>query len=368
MAEICLSFDSWLKLMDNMHLKVHNLTINGMLRGCVEVVLKAMEINGINFLFEQTNGWCPKVIVQWRFWTFQKYLDLLTFLIKFVLLSWVNYIVFEVKAVVLEILVDWHVGVEVDWCLYQTIAHNAFLVVLKQIIVGSNPVVLNKLTWSFIECIPVVFTVVVVELALATAGSSSTTWHATNYWHTFRFTFTHMDILLTKIWFIYTQCAVLWPSSRVKGKLICLRIGIHFVITQLMKSNLSFVVSKLWRLLWNNHLITLPLPDIWSSESSSWNVSFLWVASLSCTSRLWESIESISAVPCTTGTARILTSVSFLIKIDSGHRLRVLGTNHFLSWLLLGGHRCILRRSCCFLWLEVVVRLHLLRWDFGLIE
>ena len=53
MGKCCLAFHSLLKCMDNMHLKVHELSIDRMLRWCMEVVLKTMQIATVNFLLEQ---------------------------------------------------------------------------------------------------------------------------------------------------------------------------------------------------------------------------------------------------------------------------------------------------------------------------
>ena len=121
-------------------------------------------------------------------------------MVEFDLLSWINCIVFEVKVVVLELLSDWDRSVEVDWRLQDTIADNTLLLLLKQVVVGSHPVVLDKLTWSSVESILVALTVVVVEVAfLQPTGSSGATWHAADNWDTFTFAFAHDDVLLTKI-------------------------------------------------------------------------------------------------------------------------------------------------------------------------
>jgi len=218
MAEHCLVFHSWLKCMNNMHLKVHELSIDRMLRWCMEVILKSMQIAGVNSLLEQGDSGCPHEVVQWWFWTFQNDLDLLTFLVEFNLWSWINYIVFELKVVVLKLLCDRDGRVEVDWRLQDTITDNTLLLLLKQVVVGSHPVVLNKLTWSSVESILEVFAVVVVEVAfLQSTGSSSATWHATNNWNAFTFAFAHDDVLLTKIWLIQAQCAFSWLATRVEG-------------------------------------------------------------------------------------------------------------------------------------------------------
>lgn len=83
MAKRCLTFASWFKSMDNMHLKVHELSIDGMLRWRVEVILQTMQIAAVDFWLEQANGGGPHEVVHWRFWTIQKNLNLLTFLVEF---------------------------------------------------------------------------------------------------------------------------------------------------------------------------------------------------------------------------------------------------------------------------------------------
>jgi hypothetical protein len=75
--------------------------------------------------------------------------------------------------------------VEVDRCLQDAIAYNTFLLLLKQVVVGSHPVVFDKLTWSSVKCILVVFAVIVVEVVLVIESASR---HAADNRHTFTFT------------------------------------------------------------------------------------------------------------------------------------------------------------------------------------
>lgn len=106
----------------------------------------------------------------------------------------------EVKVVVLELLGDWDRRVKVDWRLQDAITHNALLLLLKQVVVGSHPVVFDELTWSPVECILEVFAVIVVEVAfLKTTSCTGATWHAANNWNTISLTVAHFDNLAVEI-------------------------------------------------------------------------------------------------------------------------------------------------------------------------
>lgn len=141
-----------------------------------------------------------------------------------------------------------------------------------------------------------------------------------------------------------------------------MRVGIHVVITQLMKPVLSFIVSKLRGRDYN--LVAFSFSYIGSCESGSWNTSLSAV--LPGTTLTGQSIEHLSAVPSTTEAARIFATITGCIKIDLGRWFRELVANHLLRWL--SGTGGILRYGSLLLWLEVVVRLHLLRREFGLKE
>lgn len=65
MAKLGLIFASWLKSVDNMHLKVHELSIDRVLRWCVEMVLETVQVAALNLLLEQVNGRGPHEIVHW---------------------------------------------------------------------------------------------------------------------------------------------------------------------------------------------------------------------------------------------------------------------------------------------------------------
>ena len=56
MGESGQSFGSWFKLVNNMHLKVHELSIDGVLSWSVEMVLKTVKISAFNVIRKQANG------------------------------------------------------------------------------------------------------------------------------------------------------------------------------------------------------------------------------------------------------------------------------------------------------------------------
>jgi hypothetical protein len=76
MAHCDFSFESWFDCVHDMHLEIHELSIDGVLRWCVEMVLGTIEDAALTVFFEQTNGRGLHEIVHWRIWTFQKNLDL----------------------------------------------------------------------------------------------------------------------------------------------------------------------------------------------------------------------------------------------------------------------------------------------------
>ena len=48
-----------------MHLKVHELSIDRVLRWCVEMVLETVQVAALNLLLKQVNGRGPHEIVHW---------------------------------------------------------------------------------------------------------------------------------------------------------------------------------------------------------------------------------------------------------------------------------------------------------------
>lgn len=64
-AEYCLFLRCWLELMNDMHLKVHELSIDRVLRRCMEVILKTMQIAAVNSLLEQVDSGSSHKVVHW---------------------------------------------------------------------------------------------------------------------------------------------------------------------------------------------------------------------------------------------------------------------------------------------------------------
>ena len=117
MAKFGLALSSWLKSMDNVHLKIHKLPIDRVFRWSMEVILQTMKVTAVNMRLKQTNGRSSEEVVKWGFRTLQNNLNLLTFLVEFDLLSSIDISILELKIVILEILINWHVCLKVDWCL-----------------------------------------------------------------------------------------------------------------------------------------------------------------------------------------------------------------------------------------------------------
>lgn len=191
MAHLSMLLGIWLDSVNNMHFKIHELSIDGVLRWSVEVILESVEVAAFNVLLEQANCGCSHEVVHWRVWAVQKNLNLLATLVEFYLVFWINLVVLEVKVVVFEILLDWHVGIEVDWSLQIAIADNItlFVIICKQISVGSHPVVLCEFTWSLVQGIQVILGVVIV--GVARFASLGATWHTADDWDASILTLAH---------------------------------------------------------------------------------------------------------------------------------------------------------------------------------
>lgn len=96
----------------------------------------------------------------------------------------INIGVLELEGVVLKVFQDRNTRLKVDRCLLDAIADDTLLLLLQQVVVGSEPVVLSKLTWPLIESIHVVFAVIVIVVALLhAAGCLGASWHAADDWH-----------------------------------------------------------------------------------------------------------------------------------------------------------------------------------------
>ena len=149
----------------------------------MEMVLEALHLGARAVLIEQPNGVGEEIIVIWRL-VFHNKLVLAAFLVVFKLFFGINIGVLKLEGGVLKGLQDWYARLQVDRSLLDAIADDTLFLLLQQVVVGSKPVVLSKLTWPLIESIHVVFAIVIVVVALLqSAGCLSASWHAANDWH-----------------------------------------------------------------------------------------------------------------------------------------------------------------------------------------
>lgn len=65
MTQLGLALGSWLKSVNDVHLKVHELTVDGVFGWSMEMILQSMEVAAIDMWLEQTNGRCSEEIFQW---------------------------------------------------------------------------------------------------------------------------------------------------------------------------------------------------------------------------------------------------------------------------------------------------------------
>ena len=138
--------------------------------------LETLKLSTIALFIEQIDRLSNKEIIIRRV-ILQDHLVLLTFLVELELLGWVYLSVVEGEHLVLELLVDWQVGVEIDWCLLDTLTDDSFLLLLEKIEIGSKPVIFSKFTWSLVQGTLVVLRIIVVIVVLMFVRA---TWHATN--------------------------------------------------------------------------------------------------------------------------------------------------------------------------------------------
>jgi len=103
----------WVELMNNMHLKIKELTINGMLRWRVEMSLKAEKFCRSDMPVKQTDGRSLHDILFWL--TFHNNLELLTLLFVFCLGMWIKTVVLDLEFNITEVFVNWLLSLEVNW-------------------------------------------------------------------------------------------------------------------------------------------------------------------------------------------------------------------------------------------------------------
>lgn len=164
--------------MNNVHLEVEKLTIHRVLWRSMEMVLKTLEFGTIATLIKQADCWCvQEVVIQWM--VLHDELILLTFFVELKLLLRINISVSEFENTVFKGFEDRNTGFEVDGCLLNAITNDAFFLLFNQIIVGSEPVILSKLTWSLVESICIVLAKIIIEVVLVLVRA---TWHTAYHW------------------------------------------------------------------------------------------------------------------------------------------------------------------------------------------
>ena len=151
---------------DNVHFKVEELTVDGVLRWGMEVELGTMEGSNWNMWVEEGNGLSLDAVevVALRFALGDINEEGVTDLVEFELLLFLgDLLIMELKKFILEILKNWHAGAQVDWgLLLAEIAWELFLVGLLDLLLdlwAKNEVD----TWSLGDWVLVGFGVVILE-------------------------------------------------------------------------------------------------------------------------------------------------------------------------------------------------------------
>ena len=217
------------------------------------------------------------------------------FFVVLQLLLWIDICIAELEHIVLEVLQDGCARLEVDWSLLDAVADDTLILLLEQVVVGSEPVVLGKLTWPLIKCIRVIFTVIVIVVALfQTTGCLGASWHAANDWHfdaikhfggrTLRRVVLRIE--LEQVEFVSPLCAIestiftfnLWRfeiSPRVLRELFFIRV---WLILALLSSHLvvSLVLGTILSILACVVMLTLSLSRAISSNKVELDLFVLW--------------------------------------------------------------------------------------------
>jgi hypothetical protein len=179
----------WLKLMDDVHLQVHELTVDAVFRWGMEMGLEAVESCLLNVLVEEADGGSLHYIVLWL--SFHDDLELLTSLLVPSLFSWVDGTILYLEAVILEILADLDRCVQIDRCtLLSERAEVIGLIVASEQNVGTVGVGLHLLVELFIEVLEVssalldrIPMILGEVLLVSMLVIMTTSWHASNKWH-----------------------------------------------------------------------------------------------------------------------------------------------------------------------------------------
>jgi hypothetical protein len=97
-----------------MHLQVHQLAVNSMFRGSMEMGLETVKGCRLDVFIEQTNGRSYHLVI-FKI-SFHYPLELLTRFLIFRLLLRIELVVLNLKVAVLEVFADWQGGMKVDRC------------------------------------------------------------------------------------------------------------------------------------------------------------------------------------------------------------------------------------------------------------
>jgi len=105
--------------MDDVHFKIHQFSIDGVLRGRVEMELSSVELSTRDVLVEQTDGRSvhpveSSMVIIWFLRLLQWERVRLNGLIELVRCLWINVLVVEPKPIVLEVSHNWDVGLKID--------------------------------------------------------------------------------------------------------------------------------------------------------------------------------------------------------------------------------------------------------------
>ena len=114
----------WINLfvneMNNVHFKVHQFPVNGVFSWRMEMKLLCIEVSFWNVLVEKTDGGsfhvieCLKII-SWLLGIHQRENEWLTALVELVRVLRINCLVVEFEVCVFKILLNGHLGLDVDW-------------------------------------------------------------------------------------------------------------------------------------------------------------------------------------------------------------------------------------------------------------
>lgn len=168
----------WNNSMNDVHFKIEQLSIDGMLRRSMEMVLESLELGTCAPLVKKMDGLRKQVVVIGLLILHHE-LELLTLLVVLELLDRVDISILELECLILEVFKNGTCSLKIDRCLLYSIADNSLLFLLEKEVIGSEPIVLSELTWSLVESIQIVLGVIIIVIMLVLVGATR---HTTNNW------------------------------------------------------------------------------------------------------------------------------------------------------------------------------------------